>query len=44
MATEQLEGFPTTASDVYGVGVIIIEMITGMFPNSLQFDQNHEVI
>ncbi len=44
MPTEQLRGFPTTASDVYAVGMIIIEIITGMLPESLIFDENGEVI
>jgi eukaryotic-like serine/threonine-protein kinase len=44
MSTEQLQGFPTTASDVYAVGIIMIEIITETFPSSLTFDENGQIL
>jgi len=32
MAPEQLQGRPSVASDIYGLGVIVFEMITGHLP------------
>jgi serine/threonine protein kinase/lipoprotein NlpI len=39
MPTEQAMGFPTAASDVYAVGAIALQCLTGTLPNKL-FDED----
>lgn len=43
-ASEQMNGFPTFSSDIYSVGVIAIQAITGLFPKQLAIDNQGELI
>jgi serine/threonine-protein kinase len=43
-APEQINGFPHFSSDIYSVGIIAIQAITGLFPKQLPFDDAGEII
>ncbi|AFZ34054.1 serine/threonine protein kinase [Stanieria cyanosphaera PCC 7437] len=43
-ASEQMNGFPSFSSDIYSVGIIAIQAITGLFPKQLSFDDQGEII
>lgn len=44
MPTEQARGKPRTASDIYALGVIAIQALTGFHPTQLQEDDNGEIV
>ena len=44
MPSEQKVGSPTLSSDVYAVGMIGIQALTGMMPYQLEQDQNLEIL
>ncbi|NEN94024.1 MAG: serine/threonine protein kinase [Moorea sp. SIO3I7] len=44
MAPEQDQGHPNLSSDLYAVGMIGIEALTGELPNPLQSDENGKII
>ncbi|HBR00830.1 MAG TPA: protein kinase [Cyanobacteria bacterium UBA11691] len=44
MPSEQSQGRPKLCSDIYAVGIIAIEVLTGKQPDLLSFDEDLEVI
>lgn len=44
MPIEQLNGRPNLCSDIYAVGMIAIQALTGIYPTNLAEDANHEVV
>jgi serine/threonine protein kinase len=44
MPTEQLKGDPVYASDIYAVGMMAIQALTGIFPTQLPADEHTEEI
>ncbi|GGA07066.1 serine/threonine-protein kinase [Okeania sp. KiyG1] len=44
MAPEQANGFPKLCSDIYAVGIIAIQAITGSYPQEIQKDHTGEII
>ena len=44
MPTEQARGKPRTTSDIYALGVIAIQALTGVHPTQLQEDDNGEIV
>jgi serine/threonine-protein kinase len=44
MPSEQSNGHPTLASDIYAVGITAIEALTGLAPNHLPKDSSWEII
>ncbi|NET63758.1 MAG: serine/threonine protein kinase [Moorea sp. SIO1G6] len=44
MAPEQDQGYPNLSSDIYAVGMIGIQALTGELPNPLQWDENGKII
>ena len=41
---EQIQGHPEFNSDIYAVGIIAIQMLTGIEPHDVQMDENGEII
>ncbi|MEO0924896.1 MAG: protein kinase [Cyanobacteria bacterium J06643_13] len=44
MPTEQARGKPRTTSDIYALGVIAIQALTGVHPTQLQEDDSGEIV
>ena len=44
MPTEQARGKPRTTSDIYALGVIAIQALTGVYPTQLLEDDNGEIV
>ncbi|MDE5118418.1 MAG: serine/threonine-protein kinase, partial [Trichodesmium sp. St2_bin2_1] len=44
MAPEQKNGHPQLCSDIYAIGIIAIQAITGLYPGKIQKNQTGEVI
>ena len=44
MPTEQARGKPRTTSDIYALGIIAIQALTGVHPTQLQEDDNGEIV
>ena len=44
MPIEQFNGRPNLCSDIYAVGIIAIQALTGIYPTNLGEDANHEVV
>lgn len=44
MPTEQARGKPRTTSDIYALGIIAIQALTGVHPTQLEEDDNGEII
>ena len=44
MPTEQARGKPRTTSDIYALGVIAIQVLTGVHPTQLLEDDNGEIV
>ncbi len=44
MPTEQSHGRPSFCSDIYAVGMIAIQALTGLLPTNLRKDTNNEVV
>jgi len=44
MPNEQIEGFPTLASDIYAIGMLGIQAVTGFLPNQLPRDPKTQEI
>ena len=44
MPTEQARGKPRTTSDIYALGVIAIQALTGIHPIELEEDENGEIV
>ncbi|NEP77657.1 MAG: protein kinase [Okeania sp. SIO3B3] len=44
MAPEQANGFPKLCSDIYAIGIIAIQAITGLHPQEIRRDNTGEII
>ncbi|NEQ39274.1 MAG: tetratricopeptide repeat protein [Okeania sp. SIO3I5] len=44
MALEQANGFPKRCSDIYAIGILAIQAITGLYPQEIQKDHTGEII